>query len=306
MHDIMERGALEPISFDFHGNRPRPSPPRSCANVLGVPVDALDMEGAISRIVERLQFGPRGYVCAIGVHGILEGLRDRSVAQALANAAIRLPDGAPTVWVGRWQGHRTMDHVTGPAIMRQVFSRREFAGYSHFFYGGKAGVAEELASTMRRQFPRIHVSGTYTPPFRNLTPGEESALVARINDSRPDIIWVGISTPRQDLFMQRMIPRLNTRLMFGVGAAFDFLTGHIHDCPNCVKRAGLNWLPRLAQDPRRLWRRNLTNTAFLWHIGLQLTGLRSYPLWEARKPDSDDNNSDRQGELCSSCRERDQ
>jgi len=288
MKDTLERAALETISFDAQGDRSRPSPPHSCASVLGIPVDALDMESAISRIAERLQFGPKGYVCAIGVHGILEGLRDRSVARALANAAIRLPDGAPTVWVGRRQGHRTMDHVTGPAIMRQVLSRREFAGYSHFFYGGKAGVAEELASTMRRQFPWIRVSGTYTPPFRDLTFDEESELVARINDARSDIIWVGISTPRQDLFMQRMIPRFNTRLMFGVGAAFDFLTGHIRECPIWMKRAGLHWLQRLAQDPKRLWKRNLLNTAFLWHIGFQLTGLRSYPLHKEHEPNADE------------------
>jgi N-acetylglucosaminyldiphosphoundecaprenol N-acetyl-beta-D-mannosaminyltransferase len=279
---------------------------RRCANVLGVPVNALNMEEAISLIAERLQFGPKGYVCAIGVHGILEALWDRSVANALASAAIGLPDGAPIVWVGRLQGHRAIDHVTGPAMMRQVFSRREFAGYSHFFYGGKAGVAEELSATMRRQFPWIRVSGTYTPPFRSLTPEEESEIVARINDARPDMIWVGISTPRQDLFMQRMIPRLDTRLMFGVGAAFDFLTGRIRDCPNWVKQAGLHWLQRLAQDPKRLWRRNLSNTAFLWHIGLQLTGMKSYPLIAGGERCASEICCGRPAEAYSSSRERDQ
>jgi N-acetylglucosaminyldiphosphoundecaprenol N-acetyl-beta-D-mannosaminyltransferase len=306
MEDTLERVVSEKIPFKVDGTRHLPLRPRCCANVLGMPVDALDMEGALSRIAERLQFGPKGYVCAIGVHGILEGLRNRSVAHALARAAIHLPDGTPTVWVGRWQGHRTIDHVTGPAMMRQVFSRREFAGYSHFFYGGKSGVAEELASTMRRQFPWIQVCGTYTPPFRGLTFDEESELVAKINDARPDMIWVGISTPRQDLFMQRMIPRLNTRLMFGVGAAFDFLTGRIRECPDWVKRAGLHWLQRLAQDPKRLWRRNLANTAFLWHISLQLTGLRSYSLWEGCEPDGGEAECGIQAEGCSSCGERGQ
>src|ERR1035437_489465 len=99
-----------PLPFGVSGAQSRPSTPRHCANLLGVPVDALDIEDAISLIAERLQSGPKGYVCAIGVHGILEALRDKSVANALANAAIGLPDGAPTVWVGRSQGHRTMNH----------------------------------------------------------------------------------------------------------------------------------------------------------------------------------------------------
>ena len=284
MQGIFEPATSEAIGFEAPGAQSRPSVPRRCANVLGVPVDALNMEDAISLIAERLQRGPKGYVCAIGVHGILESLRDGSVANALGNAAVGLPDGTPTVWLGRLQGHRSMNHVTGPAIMREVFSRRQFAGYSHFFYGGKAGVAEELASSIRVRFPWIRVAGTFTPPFRSLTPDEESELISKINDARPDIVWVGISTPRQDLFMQRMIPHLNTRLMFGVGAAFDFLTGRIRDCPSWMKRAGLHWLHRLAQDPKHLWRRNLANIAFLWHIGLQLIGIRSYPLRAAYNP----------------------
>jgi N-acetylglucosaminyldiphosphoundecaprenol N-acetyl-beta-D-mannosaminyltransferase len=301
MQNTFEQTTSEPILFDVQRTYSRPSTtPRRCANVLGVPVDPLNMEDAISLIAERLQFGPKGYVCAIGVHGILEALRDRSVANALANASIRLPDGTPPVWVGRSQGYRTMHYVTGPAIMREIFSRSQFAGYSHFLYGGKADVADELASTMRKQFPWTRIVGTYTPPFRSLTADEESQLIATINGVQPDMIWVGISTPRQDVFMQRMIPSLDTRLMFGVGAAFDFLTGHIRDCPRWVKRAGLHWLHRLAQDPKRLWRRNLTNTAFLWHIALQLTGMRSYPLRLGCEPSAIEDCDRIRVEVCSS------
>ena len=251
---------------------------RPRANVLGVPIDAVDMERALSLIADRLHCGPKGYVCAVSVSGILHALEDRAVADAFARAAFTLPDGTPTVWVGRVQGHRDMTHVTGPSIMQAIFSRVQFAGYSHFFYGGKPGVAAELAATLCHQFPWTKVAGTVTPPFRDLTPAEEESLIAEINSSSPDIIWIGISTPRQDLFMRRILPRLNTRMIFGVGAAFDFLTGHIRLCPDWMKRAGLHWLHRLAQDPARLWRRNLNNTAFLWHIALQLSGLRSYPL----------------------------
>jgi N-acetylglucosaminyldiphosphoundecaprenol N-acetyl-beta-D-mannosaminyltransferase len=118
--------------------------------------------------------------------------------------------------------------------------------------------------------------GTYTPPFRDLTSAEEGTLVGRINKCRADIVWVGIGTPRQDLLMRRLLPGLEVRMMFGVGAAFDFLTGRISMCPQWMKRAGFHWLHRLAQDPKRLWRRNLGNMAFLWHIALQMSGWRTY------------------------------
>jgi N-acetylglucosaminyldiphosphoundecaprenol N-acetyl-beta-D-mannosaminyltransferase len=245
-----------------------------------VAVDALDLEQALTTISNRLRNGPKGYVCAVGVHGVLEALHSDAVMDALGHAALAVPDGTPTVWVGRAQGYRGMDHVTGPTVMREVLRRAEFAGYSHFFYGGKPGVTEELTAKLKRELPGVHIAGTYTPPFRELHAEEEDAIVATVNRLRPDIVWVGISTPRQDLWMRRMLPRLNTRLMFGVGAAFDFLSGHLHDCPEWIKRSGLNWLHRLVQDPKHLWRRNLQSTEFLWRIASQLSGIRSYPLWQ--------------------------
>jgi N-acetylglucosaminyldiphosphoundecaprenol N-acetyl-beta-D-mannosaminyltransferase len=252
--------------------------PRGCANVLGVSVDAVNMETALQLLHRQLRSGSRGYVCAVGVHGILESLRSQDLAGAYAGSVLNVPDGAPTVWVGRYQGFRQMDHVTGPALMREVFRRKEFTSYSHFFYGGKPGVAGELARAMLGVNPGVPIAGTYTPPFRELSREEEAEFVAEFNASPADIVWVGISTPRQELFMRRMLPLLETKLMFGVGAAFDFHTGRVRDCAPWVKRAGLQWLHRLMQDPKRLWRRNLFNAAFPWLIALQLTGLREFPL----------------------------
>jgi N-acetylglucosaminyldiphosphoundecaprenol N-acetyl-beta-D-mannosaminyltransferase len=247
------------------------------ANILGVGVNAVDMEGALNAIERHLMSGRKGYVCAVGVHGILESLRNCELQRTYAESTINIPDGTPAVWVGRLQGFRQMDHVTGPELMGEVFQRDRFARFSHFFYGGKQGVADELAARMLHLYPWTRVAGTFTPPFRDLTEQEEQELAARINGLRPDILWVGISTPRQELWMHRMLPQLQTKLMFGVGAAFDFHTGRVRACPPWVKRAGFHWLHRLLQDPKRLWRRNVSNTAFLWHIALQLTGARKYP-----------------------------
>jgi N-acetylglucosaminyldiphosphoundecaprenol N-acetyl-beta-D-mannosaminyltransferase len=253
-------------------------PACNTAKLLGIAVEPLDMESALARVAKELEEQRSGYVCFIGVHGIMEAQRDARVAQSYARATLMMPDGAPTVWVGRWQGFSQMQRVAGPELMLEIFRRKQFANCTHFLYGGKEGVAEELRDRLTQRFPWARIVGTHTPPFRDLTPHEEESLASRINKLKPDMIWVGISTPKQERFMMRLLPLLDSTLMFGVGAAFDFHTDRIKDAPQWVKRAGLQWLHRLIQDPRHLlWRYLRNNSAFIWHITLQLTGLRSYP-----------------------------
>ena len=252
------------------------------AMVLGIPVDALDMETAVARIEELLSAHRAGYVCFVGVHGIMEAQRDSDLAQIYAHAALAIPDGMPTVWVGWQQGFDAMRRVAGPEFMLEVFKRKQFAHYRHFLYGGKPGVAEELRHNLVERFPWAQIVGTYNPPFRDLNRKEEEALISELHTLQPDMIWIGISTPKQERFMTRLMPRLMPRLdstlAFGVGAAFDFHTGRIKDSPQWVKSAGMQWLHRLIQDPRRLlWRYLRSNLGFVWKIALQLTGLRSYP-----------------------------
>ncbi len=248
------------------------------AKLLGISVEALDMEGTLSRIATELAARRKGYICMAGVHGIMEAQRDAELAGIYASSRITLPDGTPTVWVGRWQGHKGMQRVAGPDLMREVFRRKEFASCTHFLYGGEEHVAEQLREQFTNQYPWARITGTYTPPFRDLNAEEEESLIAQVRNLKPDIIWVGISTPKQERFMYRYLHRLDTTLMFGVGAAYDFHTGRIQDAPQWIKTIGMQWLHRLMQDPRRLWKRYLRNNpAFLWHIALQLSGLRQYP-----------------------------
>jgi N-acetylglucosaminyldiphosphoundecaprenol N-acetyl-beta-D-mannosaminyltransferase len=250
-------------------------------NVLGIAIDPLHMESALAHIEAALEQQRKGYVCIIGVHGIMEAQRDPKLAQIYARSVLAVPDGMPTVWLGRWQGFGEMQRVTGPDLMQEIFRRPEFAHCTHFLYGGKKGVAEELRKSFLQRFPWVRIVGTYTPPFRNLTVEEEESVAAQIQSLKPDIVWVGISTPKQERFMMRLLPLVESALMFGVGAAFDFHTGRIKDAPNWVKRAGLQWLHRLLQDPRHLfWRYLRNNSAFCWHIALQLTGIRDYPRSE--------------------------
>jgi N-acetylglucosaminyldiphosphoundecaprenol N-acetyl-beta-D-mannosaminyltransferase len=251
---------------------------RPAAKLLGISVEALDMELALSRIARELEARRKGYICMAGVHGIMEAFRDSELAAIYAGSSITAPDGTPTVWVGRLQGHKAMQRVAGPDLMLEVFRRKQFAGCTHFLYGGEEHVAEQLRERFTRLYPWARIVGTYTPPFRDLNAEEEDSLIARIRQLKPDIIWVGISTPKQERFMHRYLHLLDTTLMFGVGAAYDFHTGRIQDAPQWIKTIGMQWLHRLLQDPRRLWKRYFRNNpAFLWHIALQLSGLRHYP-----------------------------
>ncbi len=257
---------------------------RPAAHVLGVSVDAIDMAGALKRVDGILRSSCKGYVCVAGVHGVMEAQRSSTLRDAYAASEMTIPDGMPLTWVGHMQGHPNMERVTGPDLMLEIFRRKQFAHVTHFFYGGREGIADELRVRMRARFPWTRIVGTYTPPFRELSDTETAEFAATIAVLQPDIIWIGISCPRQEVFMARHLPQLNTKLMFGVGAAFDYHTGHIRDCADWIKRAGLQWLHRLLQDPKRLWRRYLRNNpAFIWHITKQIMRERkSVSSWEAR------------------------
>jgi len=156
-------------------------------------------------------------------------------------------------------------------------------GYRHYLYGGQAGVALQLKNTLEERFPGLQIVGTFTPPFRSLTQEEESDLLIDVQNAKPDIFWVGLSTPKQECFMAQYVDRLRVPLLIGVGAAFDFHTGRLHEAPGWIQRAGLQWLHRLMQDPRRLWKRYLFNNArFLWRIAPQLINLRRHERQHAR------------------------
>lgn len=256
--------------------------PLACptVDVLGVRVDVMNMDQVCARLSDMLGRRAKGYLSAITVHGVMLARRDAEFAAAFADAAIAIPDGTPIAWAGRLQGHPRMQYVTGPDLMREVFLRKEFADYTHFFYGGDAGVAQDLAAHFKALAPWTRILGTFTPPFRPLTKMEERALIAQIKQCKPDMIWVGLGTPKQDKFMRRFLPLLDTTLMFGVGAAFDFHTGRIRDCSRWIKNAGLQWLHRLLQDPTRLWWRYVRdNPAFCFGLMSQLL---KRALWSPR------------------------
>jgi len=253
--------------------------PAGQVNVLGVGVHVVDMKSTAVLFEREIRNGGKGYVCLTGVHGIMEAQRDFSLKSVFAEALLVAPDGMPTVWMGRLQGFTTMQRVFGPDLMVDIIGRAEFRNCVHFFCGGEPGVAERLREEMLRRFPGVRIAGTYSPPFGPMTPVEESEFEAKVRLVKPDIIWVGLSTPKQERFMARYLPILDTKLMIGVGAAFLFHTGAIKDSPKWVKQAGMQWLHRLLQEPSRLWKRYLLNNPrFVFYALLQSIGLKHYPL----------------------------
>ena len=241
----------------------RPPEPRSApglgVNILGVRVSSVNMEQAVEGVTRLIEDRGKGYICVTGVHGIMEAQRDPSLQEILNHAFLAVPDGMPTVWVGHLYGHKQMQRVYGPDLMLELCAHSVAAGYRHFLYGGNLGVAERLRTSLLGRFPGLQIVGTYTPPFRALEEAERQDLAERIAAVRPDVLWVGLSTPKQERFMHSMLDRLDVRVMIGVGAAFDIHTGGIRDAPGWMKSAGLQWLHRLVQEPRRLWRRYLVN-----------------------------------------------
>ena len=249
----------------------------SHADVLGVKVSAFNMETAVNATERWLAAGRCGYISVTGVHGVMEARKDPEFRKILNRACINLPDGMPMSWVGRIQGFSGMDRVFGPDFMASMCRLSLDRRYCHFFYGGQPGVADDLRQKLEARFPGLHIVGTYTPPFRDLAAEEEAELIRQVQVSKPHILWVGLSTPKQERFMSQYVDRLNVPLLVGVGAAFDYHTGRLRDCPQWVKRAGLQWLHRLIQDPKRLWRRYLRNNpAFVWHITLQMLRSRQH------------------------------
>ena len=248
-------------------------------NVLGVGVSAINMERALAAIAGAIERREKGYICVTGVHGVSEAQSDEDFRRILNRAFLCTPDGMPLVWVGRRRGESLMDRVYGPDLMLAVMERSESAGWRHFFYGGANGAAAALRDRLRGRFPKIDVTGVYEPPFRPLNAEERADLQRQIAVARPDIMWIGLSTPKQEKFMAEYLPQLNTTLMIGVGAAFDIHSGKVRQAPYWMQRSGLEWLFRLGCEPRRLWKRYLKNNPlFVLRLLGQATGAVKYHL----------------------------
>jgi N-acetylglucosaminyldiphosphoundecaprenol N-acetyl-beta-D-mannosaminyltransferase len=225
--------------------------------VLGVRVHAVQMSEALEQLRCWIDDGDpiTRYVAVTGMHGIAEARQEAQFRQVLNTADLVVPDGMPLVWLGRIHGFLLRDRVCGSELM-DGFCRMTGSAYRHFFFGGAPGVAERLAQALHEKYG-IAIAGTYTPPFRALTEAEERNLASMVDKALPDVFWVGLSTPKQEKWMYEHRYKLRVPVMLGVGAAFDMNSGNARRAPAWMQVNGLEWLFRLASEPRRLWKRYL-------------------------------------------------
>lgn len=245
--------------------------------ILGVTISAVNMETAVERVLGWIERRDRHYVTVTGVHGVVEAQGDATFKRILNAAGLAVPDGMPMVWLSRLAGYPQVSRVFGPDFMLALTCALAAKKRRVFYYGGAPGIADELASAMRSKFPGIVDAGTWTPPYRELTAAERDEVVRLINTARPDVVWVGLSTPKQEKWMAQMRPFLDAPALIGVGAAFDYNTGRVKRAPRWMQASGLEWLYRIIQEPRRLWKRYArNNTLFIYYLLLQKLRLRRF------------------------------
>lgn len=243
--------------------------------VLGHPVHPVSREEAVRLVVDRARSGrPGAYICLTNVHTTVESQRLSPLRRATEEAFLSVPDGMPLVWILRRRGYRTTEKVTGVELVPMVASAGRDHGLRHAFYGGGPGIAEAVRDRLTRSTPGVEVVGAVSPPFGPLGEPELRDLETQVERLRPDILWVGLGAPKQDLFMARAARRLPVPVMIGVGAAFDFLAGAKPSAPRWMRHGGLEWLFRLATEPGRLWRRyTIGNSVFLYLLAREALGL---------------------------------
>ena len=245
---------------------------RRTDRVIGVSIDVLGWDQAVARIAAWGMQRASRVVCICNVHSVVTARQDPAFAQALEQADLATPDGAPVAWMLRRLGHAGQARINGPDLMWRCCADAAARGLSVYLYGGTDEVLARLQQRLRAAFPGLQIAGAASPPFRALTADEDAAAVAAINASGAGVVWVSLGCPKQELWMHAHRGRVQA-VMVGVGAAFDYHAGTMPRAPLWMQQAGLEWLHRLGSEPRRLWRRYLvTNTLFVLAAARQLLG----------------------------------
>jgi len=271
-------------------------PARRTVQVLGSEVDILDLEEAVSVVagwIEARQAGCR-QVVVTGAHGLWEAHCDPQFKKMVNSAALWLPDGIAPVWIARLRGMRPAVRIPGAEFMEAFLAKADMAGYRSFFFGDTEETLARLSHRLQERYPGHQVVGILSPPFHALSPEEDETHVRTINAAKPDVLWVGLGTPKQDRWIYEHLDRLDVPVAVGVGAAFRFLTGQVRRAPDWIGRMGLEWAYRLAKEPRKCWRRCLVQgPQFVAHVLLELAGVTRY---EYGTPPEKAEGSDRPGE----------
>ena len=244
-----------------------PAQPIPAFRVLDVRVNAVQIPDVVQILENWIRERTRTrYVAVTGMHGVSISREDTEFRHILNQADLVVADGMPLVWIGRLHGHEEMKRrACGPELF-ETFCRETGSKYRHFFYGGAPGVADLVAKSLRERHG-IQIAGTYCPPFRPLTEAEEAEVQTLVAAAAPDVLWVGLSTPKQEKWMYAHRNKIQVPVMLGVGAAFDMSSGRLKRAPEWLGKSGLEWSYRLMLEPKRLWRRYLINgSKFVWAV----------------------------------------
>lgn len=234
-------------------------------NIMGVDIAAIDMEWLLEYLNRNVKNLSGDYICVSNVHTTVTAYENQEYCKVQNGGIMAIPDGGPLSSVGRKRGFKNMKRTTGPSLMGEIFKISAAEGYRHYFYGSTDETLEKLYSVLTESYPGIQIAGMYSPPFRPMTEDEDKEIVARINETKPDFIWVGLGAPKQEKWMAAHQGRVEG-LMIGVGAGFDYHAGNIERAPEWMQKSNLEWVYRLLQDPKRLFGRYWhTNTKFIWN-----------------------------------------
>ena len=235
----------------------RPVPPLASQEVLGIPLALTDYTRTLDWIDAAVAARQRGYICVAAVHTVMVSQEDPELRRAVLASDLTVPDGQPLVWAMNLLGQNLSSRVYGPDLMEKACERAAGTGQTFFLYGGRQEALDRLRDELPHRYPGLQIAGVRPGPFRALDDDEATAIAAELNASGADVIWVGLGVPLQEKWMAAMRDRLDAAVLIGVGAAFDFHAGLKRQAPDGLQRLGLEWAFRLAQEPRRLWRRYL-------------------------------------------------
>lgn len=239
-------------------------------NILGYPIHSGPLEQCVNSVVLRISNkDASGWLACINPHSYVAALDDSEFSDALHGADWLIPDGSGIVLASHLLGGNIRHRITGSDIFYALNSKaNELGGFSVFFLGSTSNCLEDIRVRMERDYPKIRFAGSYSPPFKQIYSERElEAMVATINRARPDILWVGMTAPKQEKWIHQNLHRLDVRFAAAVGAVFDFYTGRVKRSHPIFQRLGLEWLPRLIQEPRRLWKRMFISApVFMWHV----------------------------------------
>lgn len=223
-------------------------------DVLGIKISAVNQAQAVAFIDEIIQTRQKTYVCVAPVATVVDSIDNEEYRQIVNQAGMRTPDGMPIVWLGKMQG-KAVERTYGPDLMLNVCENGLKSHYRHYFYGGTPEILELLILRLKERFKGITIVGHYAPDFLKVGEQEKGEVIEKINQCQPDIIWVGLGSPKQDYWMANHRSQLKVPVMVGVGAAFDFHAGVKKQAPIWMQKSGLEWFFRLCSEPTRLWRR---------------------------------------------------